>query len=252
MTTPLSRFRTRLPMLPNRCLALLLLALAVSGCSPTGIAEGTLQRELPRVIGPADAYTVDVTGLNARTGEADRVTIQGVGVRPEGAPVLRRLDVDLRDLQVSRATKKLTRVGSAHTTARIAPGDLAAFLNQRDDVRDASVTLRPPDGLTLRLRPVVRGLTIPGGTVEATGQLVAADGVVRFDVETVRALGVGLGSAVARRLADAVNPVADLTRTRAHLRVTGVRIEGGMLVLDGEADLLGASLKPGGTEGWGQ
>lgn len=231
--------------------ALLAVLWVASGCSPTGIAEDTLVRQLPRVIGPADAYTVDVTGLNARTGEADRVTIQGVGVRPEGSPVIRRLDVDVRDLQVNRSTRKLTRVGSARTTARVAASDLADFLNQRDDVRDATVTLRPPDAIVLRVRPVVRGLTIPGGTVEAAGRLVAEDGVVRFDIETVRALGVGLGRTVARRLADQLNPVADLRSTRAHLRVTDVRVEDGLLVLDGEADLQGASLKSTSSEGWG-
>lgn len=214
----------------------LVLVLAVAGCSPTRIVETRIAESLPRLIGPADAYTVEVEGLGLSSARAERVAVVGTNVRPEGAPVVARLDVDLRDVQADRATRRLSRIGSARATARITAAALAAAVAAEGSVRDPVVTLGAPDRLTLRGRPVYEGRALPTGTVEASGRLVVADGAVRFEVESVRALGLPLPGAVARELTERVNPVADLRQTRARLRVTAIRVESGSLVLDATAD----------------
>ncbi len=219
-----------------RLLLALTLTLAAAGCSPTGIVETRIAESLPRLIGPADAYTVDVDGLGLSSASAERVAVVGTNVRPTGAPVIARLDVDLRDVQADRTTRRLSRVGSARATARITATALAEAVAAEGVVRDPVVTLAAPDRLTLRGRPVYDGRALPAGTVEASGRLVPADGAVRFEVESVRALGLPLPGAVARELTERVNPVADLRRTRAGLRVTAIRVEAGELVLEMTAD----------------
>lgn len=221
----------------------LLLLLLWSGCV-TNQVERTLERELPQAIGPADRYDVEIEGLRARTGEARRVTIVGERVRPKEAPVLERIEMELQGIRYDEDAKRLERVESARATARVLPGDLAAFLEAHRSVQDVSVALQGPDAATLRVRPELGGLQLPAGVdVEVTGRLVARDGHVHFDVARVRAAGLNLGGAVARRLSEAINPVVDLSGTPARLQVTRVRVEDGAVHLDATGDLTGFSLE---------
>lgn len=224
--------------------ALLLLALAASGCDLSGRVESEIAEGLPRAIGPADHYDVAVEGLRASAGEAARVTIVGERVRREGSPVLDRLDLELTGVQYDRGARVLERVESARATARVLPADLAAFLDERRGVREATVRLTAPDRAVLRLRPEAGGFALPAGVAaEVEGRLGVADGAVRFEVETVRAGGLNLGRRAAGALADAVNPVLDLTAERPALEVTGARVEDGALVLTATADLDGLALR---------
>lgn len=222
----------------------LLFALVASGCDLSGRVEAEIARGLPRAIGPADAYEVTVEGLRASAGEAERVAIVGTRVRRTGAPVLDRLDLELTGVRYDRGERVLEEVESARATVRVRPTDLAAFLGARRGVRTASVALAPPDRLTLRLRPEAGGLVLPGGVAaEVEGRLGAEAGAVRFEVESVRAGGVGLGRLGARAVRDLVNPVLDLTAERPALEVVGVRAEADALVLEARADLDGVALR---------
>lgn len=228
---------------PLRTAAVLVLLVA-SGCDLSGRVERGLEEQLPRAIGPADRYDVTVEGLRAQSGEADRVVVLGENVRPEGVPAIRRLDLDLRGVRYDRGEKRLERVDEATATARITPAALGAFLETQDGVREAAVSLRPPDAATVRVRPDIEGVRLPAGVaLEATGRLRSEGGELRFEVEEVRALGADLGGYVARRVSDALNPLADLSGTTPPLTVTGVRVEADAVVLEATGDLAGLRLR---------
>jgi hypothetical protein len=224
---------------------ILVLALTLGvGCNPVErLVEQGIAEELPGAIGPAERYVVDVAGLRVSTGEATRVTILGERVQPEGAPVLDHLRLELYGVRYDRDAARLDRADSARATANVLPADLAAFLEAHRNVREATITLRPPDGATLRLRPEVAGLSLPGGVAaEMTGRLVAEEGRAGFEVSEVRAGGINLGAAVARRLSEAINPLVDLTDTPAALRVTGVRAVEGSVRVEATGDPTGLRL----------
>ncbi len=227
-----------------RPLLLLPLIAVASGCNLSGQVEAGIENALPDAIGPAESYDVTVAGLRARAGEADRVEIVGRRVEPDGAPVLDRLDLVLTGVHYDRGGKRLERVESAHGVVRVLPADLAAFLNGRDGVREATVTLRAPDRATVRVRPQIGDLALPRGvTVELDGRLRADDGRVRLDVNALRAAGLDLGQALADELSDRINPVVDLSETRPALSVTDVRVDSGAVVLEAEGDLSGLRLR---------
>ena len=225
-------------------LALVPLVVLASGCDLSGQAEAEIERALPDAIGPAESYDATVTGLRARAGEAERVQIVGRRVEVAGAPVLDRLTLDLTGVQFDRGEKRLTRVASAQGVVRLLPADLATFLDGRDGVREASVTLRPPDGATVRIRPEIADVAVPRGvTVELDGRLRAENGQVLLDVTSLRAAGFDLGSGLARQLFARINPIADLSETSPALRVTSVRVDSGAVVLEAEGDLSGFRLR---------
>ena len=222
---------------------LVLVPAVLCGCSVSGTVEDQIERALPRAIGPAESYDVTVDGLRARTSEAEAVRAVGRRVRPEGAPVLERLDLDLWGVRYDRGERRLERVDSARAAARVLPADLSAFLEARRGVRDVSIRLVPPDTAVVRVRPEVGNLALPRGVAaEVDGRLVAVDGRVHLEVLALRAVGLDLGRTAARRLSDQINPVVDLSETRPALRVTRVRVEDGGIVLVAEGDLTGLRL----------
>lgn len=218
--------------------ALLLLALAATGCDVSGRVEAEIEAALPAALGPADRYDATVDGLRLTSQTADRVTITGDRVAREGAPVVDRLDVTLWGVGVDQRTRELTRVDSARATARLLPADLGAYLGTQRGVSRASVALAAPDRATIRVEGAIEGFRLPIGA-EVRGRLVASGGVVRLDVESVRAAGIGLGGGIARAVGDRINPVADLRDEDLALTVTGVRVGRGAVVVEATGDLAG-------------
>ena len=223
---------------------LVALAAVLAGCDLSGRVEGEIEAALPRAIGPAESYEATVEGLRARSGEADVVRIVGRRVRPEGSPTLDRLDLDLRGVRYDRGDRRIERAERATGRVRVLPADLAAFLEARDDIAEASVALRPPAAATVRLRPDLTDVALLRGvTAEVRGTLRPDSGRVYLDVTSVRAAGIGLGGTVARALGDRINPVVDLGDRGPDLRVTRLAVEDGALVLDAEADVDGLRLR---------
>ncbi len=223
-------------------LLLVPLALAVAGCNLSGRVEAEIVEALPSVLGPADRYDAAVDGLSVRAGTAETVRVVGERVARADAPVIDRLDVTLRGVAFDRSSRRLTRVDDARATARLLPADLAAALATQRGIAEADLSLASPDRVTVRVRGEIGGARLPVGA-EVRGRVVARDGRVHLDVDDVRAAGIGLGSALARRVSDEINPVVDLTDEDLALRVTGVRVAEGALVLEATGDLTGVRLR---------
>ena len=219
-------------------LALLVVAVGGAGCNPvTGFAEREVESALEEAFGPADDYDVRIEGLDAGDGTARRVTVVGRRVRPEGAPVLDRVDAVLEDVRFDRSAKTLERAGRSDLTVSVLPDDLAAYLVASGRVEEAEVSFEAPSGLVLRVRPDLGAIPLPAGAaVRVAGALRGEGARVVFDVESVEAAGIGLGGAAAGLLEDQVNPLLDLSESGG-LSVSDVRVEGGALTIRAEGPL---------------
>ena len=226
----------------TRLLPLALLALVASGCSVSGRVESEIEAALPAALGPADRYDATVEGVRLGSGTAERITIVGERVARQDAPVVDRLDVELRGVRYDRRTKQITGAESAQATARVLAGDLGDYLARQRGVGDARVTLQAPDRAVVRVEGEVRGVRLPVAA-EVRGRLTADEGTVRLEVESVRAGRLGLGAAVARELDEQINPVVDLTDESLALRVTDVEVVGDVLVLTTTGDVTGLRLR---------
>ncbi len=225
----------------TRLLPLALAVLVASGCSVSGRIESEIESALPEALGPADLYDATVEGASLSNGTAERVSIVGERVARQDAPVVDRLDVELRGVRYDRKTKRLLGADSAQATVYLLGSDLSTYLDRQRGVGDARVTLQAPDRATVRVEGEIRGVRLPVAA-EVSGRLVAQDGTVRLDVEGVRAGGVSLGGALADRLDEMINPIVDLTDESLILRVTSVRVEGDTLVLEATGDVTGLRL----------
>ncbi|NEP18782.1 MAG: DUF2993 domain-containing protein [Leptolyngbya sp. SIO4C1] len=204
---------------------LIFAAILLASCTPTGLVERRLESQLPKYLGPADAYDVDIDGLQVRSSAAERVLAVGERVRPEGAPVLDRLELELLGVRYDRDAGRLEQVESAQATVSVTASDLSTFLEMQRNVREASVELTPPDRATIRIRPTFGDFSAPPGvTVDAEGQFVSSGSQVLFEVSEVRAAGIGLGGGAARRVSREINPVVDLAGLPVTLQVKSVSV----------------------------
>ncbi len=208
-------------------------AIALSGCSPANLVAQGIERELPKYVGPADHYDVQITGLDLSNNSAESVLAIGERVRPEGAPVIDQLMLRLEGVQYDKATDKLSQVGSARLNAIIKTADLVSFLEAYRNVRSAQVVLRSPNSATLSIRPQLGDFALPAGiTVEVTGQLIGQGTQLTFEVNKVTAAGIDVSSMTASRLSDLINPLADLQGLPIEVNITDVRVAGDTIGLE--------------------
>jgi len=211
----------------------LLSAIAFTGCTPASLVEQGIERELPKYVGPADRYEVTIDGLQVKEGTASNVTAVGERVRPDGAPVIERLVLELEGVEYDRNAEKLRQVDGARVSAVIKTPDLVTFLEAYRDVREAQVMLRSPNEATIRLRPEIGGLAVPQGvTVDVTGQLIGEQTQLKFNVTEVSAAGLDLSAIAARRLSDVINPLADLENLPVDVQITSVIVAGETIGLE--------------------
>ena len=205
----------------------------LAACTPASLIEQGIERELPKYVGPAESYDVKIKGLNVGSGSADVVTAVGERVRPEGAPVIDRLTLDLQGVVYDRSAERLSQVDNARLTAVIKTPDLADFLEAYRNVNEAEVVLRSPNEATLRVRPQLGDYSVPPGiTVDVTGTLIGEATQLRFEVSEVSAAGIDISAIAARRLSDAVNPLADLKNLPIQVDITSVIVAGETIGLE--------------------
>ncbi|MEM6450621.1 MAG: DUF2993 domain-containing protein [Cyanobacteria bacterium P01_D01_bin.105] len=207
--------------------------LLIAGCNPANLVAQGIERELPKYVGPADSYDVNIEGLQVGEGSAKSVVAVGERVRPQGAPVIERLELQLDDVVYDRSADRLKSVGSAQLTAVIRTGDLANFLEAYRNVREAEVFLRSPDQATIRLRPQVGNLSVPKGvTVNVSGQLIGDGTQLSFEVNEVSAGGFDLSILTARPLSELINPLADLQNLPVDVEITSIMVAGETIGLE--------------------
>lgn len=208
-------------------LSSLLCGLTVASCTPTSLVEQGIERELPKYVGPAERYDVDIEGFSARLGSADSVVAVGERVRPEGAPVIERLSLNLTGVVYDKQTERLSQVENAKLTAVVKTPDLSDFLETYRNVKEAEVMLKSPDRATLSIRPQIDQFALPAGiTVDVSGQLVGEDTQLRFEVDQVSAAGIDVSAIAARRLSTAINPLADLKNLPVDVQIVSVMAAG--------------------------
>ena len=222
---------------------LLSLALWLTGCATVvdTRVEQMIAAELPRVIGAAARYDVNVAGARETGDILDlrRVRIVGSRVERAGSPVLERIDVTMTDLVVDRKEKRLQSLGTAEASALLLPADIAAFLDTRPGLDNVQVSLFPPAEITIETQFALGGFALPRSTgARIRGRLLASDGRLIMEIIDLRVAGFPVGTIpiiVAEKL---MNPLVDLSAMPANARVTSVQVMPDAVVLTGSSNLI--------------
>ncbi|MBA3353094.1 MAG: LmeA family phospholipid-binding protein [Blastocatellia bacterium] len=210
-------------------LALIYSALWLSGCASMTEArvEQRITAELPRVVGPAARYQVNVQGArdNGEIADIRRLHVIGTRVEREKSPVLDRIEVTMSDIVFDRKEKRLLSLGTADANVRVLPSDLAAFLDARPGLDNVIVTLYPPYEITIETQFAIAGFALPRVTsAKIRGRLVVNDGKLAMEVVDLRVAGFPVGTIPTIIVERLINPLVDLSAPPAAARVTSVQV----------------------------
>ena len=207
-------------------------ALAACGDYLDARAESALREALVRFVGPAASYDVSVTGASADATRFERVRFVGTRIARERAPVLDRLELELRGVVIDRQEKRLTALAGATAALRIRAGDLADYLSERGWFEQAQVVLAPPDRITISGVPRIGGALIQvRDGVELQGRLVAQGAQLRLVVDAVHLGDLQAPPLVRALLERAVNPLLDAGAYPITARIDAVAVDGDMVVI---------------------
>lgn len=228
---------------------MLSLALWIAGCATVvdTRVEQLIAAELPRIVGAAARYDVNVDGAR-ETGEIidiRRVRIVGERIARAGSPVIERIDVTMIDLVVNRNEKRLQSLGSADATALLLPADIAAFLDTRPGLDNVQVALFAPSEITIETQFAIAGFALPRFTnARIRGRLIASDGRLVMEIIDLRVAGFPVGTIPSIVVEKLMNPLVDLSAMPATTRITSVQVMPDAVLLKGSSSLSAGDPQP--------
>ncbi len=220
----------------------LLITLIIAGLclSPGAILRykigQSVAAKMPQLIGPADSYTVGVTGgfFGIIRGRIDRLNIHGRGVKMPNGTRVDKLDVVLTGVHF-KSDQTVTKVENTSFDASVTEQNLNDFLREsRPDVPNAKVVIDPKK-LTMSASPRVLGIRTPV-TLEGTLQ-ITEDTKLNMVLDKVRARGIVVPGFVRGRVMHDINPVMDSTKMGMPAKLKSVTLGKGQLTVTGVADI---------------
>lgn len=211
------------------------MAAALGACAAVidSRAEEIIRIELPRWVGPARDYQVDATGVVPASGELRTVRVVGSRIARPGSPVIDHAEIDLRELRVDRAEKRVVSIGGARARARVLSSDIASHLDTRPGLDDVQVQFHGTDEISLSAVPAVAGFVLPGGArVSLRGRLVPDGPRLLLQVADLRAAGISVGTLPRAALEQVINPIIDLSQLPAPAQMGSARVEGDALIVE--------------------
>jgi LmeA-like phospholipid-binding len=235
---------TRKPSMFAKLLAVAAVATLIAACSTyvESRVETVIRDALPRVVGPASSYDVQVSGSTIDANTFDRVRVAGSRVARTNAPVIDRIELDLRGVSVDREKKTLTSVNAASGQVRVLSGDLADYLQRRGFIEDAVVRFDQPDRIVVTGSPKIAGLPIAvSGGAEFQGRLVPRGPQLRMTVDYLRIGGVEAPPVARTLLQASVNPIFDTSAYPVPAQIDSVTVDGAALVIAASGGTLPSS-----------
>ena len=204
---------------------------------------------LPKVIGPADSYSVDVDGAtdSMLRGHIPEVRIHGTNVRLAPEIQMATLDIDAQQIAVDTSTKQLKSIKSLTFSGTMNQAQVDRYINLTDDPN------RPPDlairlydhDLRAKFRYKELGLALP---VTVAGRLAldrGNDAMIDFIPSSAIAAKMHVPHRVLMYAVKSVNPVIDLTGISFPVRLRQVGISSHIATFSGSAQLPPSALAEG-------
>lgn len=232
--------RSRLAALARAAVVLAALpCLLLAACTTVldARAEAALRDALVRVVGPAESYDVEVQGASLDGSRFEHVRFVGRRIARANAPLLDRLELDLRGVVVDRAAKSLTAVASSRAELRVRGDDLAAYLRRSEWIADPLVRLEAPDRIVVTGSPRLAGVAL-GDSAEFAGRLSAAGAQLRLAVDRLRIGGASAPPLLRAVVERAINPLFDLAGSALPAQIDAVVVAGGAIRIDASGSRL--------------
>ena len=210
----------------------------LGGCeSAQTAAAHKIADALPRALGPAQQYRVQVSGdtFALAEGHAQRIQVEGDEVRVAPHATLDTLDVEARDVSFDPQTRRITSAASLTFTGTIGQSNLSHYVAAtHPDLPGLSVQLGESEVIAelpitrLHTTATVRGTLAPDAAAPDHLDFVA-DGA-SLGALPIPAMLVNAGLSL-------VNPLFDLSHISFPVAITQASVADHQIVLQGTASL---------------
>jgi hypothetical protein len=211
----------------------------LAGCeSAQTSAAHKIANLLPRAIGPAQRYQVQVKGnlFALAGGHANEITVSGEEVQVAPHALLNTLNLDAQDVTFNTQTHRLEKAGRVSFIGTVDQQDLSRYLEAVHPHSDVSVVIGarnliakvPVQAMGMETTASVSGTLAPDPAMPAHLDFIANR--AEIGVLPVPAFLVN----TALRL---VNPIFDLSHIKVPFAVTHVSVLDNVIVLRGTVDL---------------
>ena len=216
--------------------------LAISGCggsSPQTVAAHKIADRLPRIIGPARHYDVQVDGdpFAIGRGRARKVTIDGRNVVMASGLTMDRLTIEADDVSFDVKSRTLQHIGHVSFMARLGQLNLDKYLSHiKPNLPELSIKLRWDD-MEVAAPVEVASLTT---TARLSGTLTPSQaGPDKLDFLGNKAsVGVvPVPSKIISLALERINPVLNLSGSRFPVSITSAAVDRGSIILRGTATI---------------
>jgi hypothetical protein len=214
----------------------------IAGCgsgSPQTIAAHKIADRLPKIIGSARHYDVEVDGdpFALGRGRAKRIVIDGQSVEMASGLTMDRLTIEADDVSFDVKKRTLEHIGRVSFKARLGQINLDKYIARiKPDMPGLSIKLQWDD-MDVAVPVKVASITT---TARVSGTLSAnRSGPDKLDFTADKAsIGiVPLPAKLVNIAIDHVNPVLDLSGVRFPISISGAYVDRGSIILRGTATI---------------
>lgn len=214
-------------------------AWALAGCAGDIInskVENKIKESLPKLIGPAKSYDVEVRGPHSKMikGHIKKLVIHGKDVWMLPDLCVDKLEVRMADVKADRKKSALKSVGETSFDAVISEKSLNEYID--------SIRTDKPDVKLLKGKMNVHGRPkawVFSANVDITGSLMPKGSKLYFQIDRLTVAGLKSPDIAIRLLEDWINPVLDLSTTGYSPEFRSVEILPGEVRITGTANLIG-------------
>ena len=230
-------------MIPNLCKIALIPAAIVfaAGCGHPvqETAAHKIADALPRVLGPASHYDVQVDGdpFALTRGRARAVHIQGQDVQLSPSLTLNTLSVDAQDVSFDTSTRRLSSIGATAFSASLGQENLDRYLARYKSRLPGLVLTLGPNSVEARVPVSALGLTTTAALSGSLQPDINDPSKLDFVSDGAQVGFVPVPAGLVNLALSSLNPVVDLSHLKVPLTVTNAGISDSRLQLSGVADL---------------
>lgn len=226
-------------LIASLCLATLATAMIITGCSDPvrRTVEDKIEAALPRLVGPADSYTVSVSGSTAGMikGKLRSAHIVGRGVRMPSGLTVSELDVTSQGIQIDRHRQQISSVVSTNYSATLAQDALNKYLTDNYRYVPRLKAELHKDQMRVSASPEVAGITVH--IIADCGLKVRDNRYLILDLTNVSVVGISSPGFAREYLESKINPVFDSSSLGYDAKVDKVTIKQGGMKIEGTLDL---------------
>lgn len=237
--------------LGERIAALFFLGLGMlmsCGCI-RGIAEDSVRKSLPRIIGPADKYEVKIEHTSDGQllgGKVEDLTIVGHRVRTKDGLVIERLSVRMHKIEVDTRKKRIKRVESATFDLDVKQEDLSRLASDKVRGLGHPQVLLGQNSIALVVPAKVLNASVD--TVLRGSIVVEAEQKILFIADGLTVASVPIPSVLVSAAVSRLNPLADLRTLPVPVRVDSLTTYVGVLNVKGRLFVPDEAAVPPGAE----